>query len=271
MVPAQKGSRKELAEERWEQIRLLLGQRRAVRLHELCGELGISPATARRDLEALEQRGELRRVHGGAVQVHNRLEEPLFDDKAQLDASEKRHIAQEALKFVEAGETVFLDGGSTVLELARLLVHRKDLTVVTNSIRAAQELASDGPRLFLVGGELRRLSQTLVGPVTQSTLGEMNFDKAFMGTLGLTLKEGLTTTDPDEGFTKRLAMSRAGTVIVLVDSSKIGKIGLSCAGRLEDVDLLITDSNLDALFAQGLAKKGIQVVRAPKKTIRKTA
>ena len=156
----------------------------------------------RRDLDQLERSGAIRRVHGGAVSVESRLEEPVFDDKTSLAAREKRRIAEAALTFVEPGDTIYLDGGSTVLELARLLRERTNLTVVTNSLHAALELAGRGPRLIVIGGELRRLSQTMVGPLTRLVLHELHLDKAFMGTIGFTLNEGLTTTDPSEAYTK---------------------------------------------------------------------
>lgn len=254
--------RKDLAPERWDRIRELLQESGAVRLSGLCARLKVSAATVRRDLEGLEKRGELERVHGGAVCVHNRLEEPIFDDKAQLGAAEKSRIAQAALEYVKAGDTIYLDAGSTVLGLARLLRGRKDLTVVTNSVRAIQELSVDGPKLIVLGGEVRQLSQALVGPLTRRLLDDLRVDKAFMGTLGLTLAEGLTTTDPAEAYTKELAMTRAGTVILLVDSNKVGKVGLARSGHLEDVDILITDKSVRAQFVKRLTKKGINIVQA---------
>src|SRR5579859_628788 len=206
---------KALAPERWESLRTLIRERGVIRLEDLCRELGVSPATVRRDLDQLERRGSIRRVHGGAVSVETRLEEPLFDDKTSIAAREKRRISEAALAYIEPGDTIYLDGGSTVLELARLLRERSNLTVVTNSLRAAHELAGRGPRLILIGGELRRLSQTLVGPLTRCILQELHVDKAFMGTIGLALKEGLTTTDPSEAFTKEFVMGRARQVILL--------------------------------------------------------
>ena len=250
---------RDLAPERHDRLRDLLRERGAVRLPELCEILQVSAATVRRDLEELERRGELRRVHGGAVRPHSTLEEPVFEDKAQLEAAEKHRIAQAALEYIRGGDTIYLDGGSTVLALAGLLHHRSDITVVTNSMRAAQELASAGPRLLLIGGELRRLSQTLVGATTRFAFDHIHVDKAFMGTLGLCLERGLTTTDPGEAFTKELAMAHAGRVYLLVDSSKAGKVGLSRAGALQDVDVLISDKGMNARFAQGLRKQGIEV------------
>jgi len=143
-----------------------------------------------------------------------------------------------------------------------LLHDRTNLTVVTNSLRAAHELAGRGPRLILIGGALRRLSQTMVGPLTRCVLRELHVDKAFMGTIGLTLKEGLTTTDPSEAYTKELVMSQARQVILLADSGKAGKVAFARAGRLENVHVLVTDKGLDKNFAKELIKKGIKVIKA---------
>jgi DeoR family transcriptional regulator, fructose operon transcriptional repressor len=257
-----KATSKELAPKRWDNLRALIRQNGVIRIEELCRQMRVSPATMRRDLDQLERAGVIRRVHGGAVSVESRLEEPLFDDKTSLAAREKQRIATAALAFVEPQETVYLDGGSTVLELARLLRDRSDITVVTNSLRASQELAGHGPRLILIGGEFRRLSQTMVGPLTRLLLQGLHLDRAFMGTIGMTVKQGLTTTDPSEAFTKELVMRQARQVFVLADSSKVGKIAFACAGRIDDVDVIITDAKVSRDFARESAKRGIKLVKA---------
>ena len=132
------GTQKELAPRRLDNLRELIRGKGVIRLEEICRQLGVSPATVRRDLDQLEKAGAIRRVHGGAVSVESRLEEPLFDDKASMAAQEKLRIAEAALQFVAPGDTIYLDGGSTVLEFARRLHDRTNLTVVTNSLRAAQ-------------------------------------------------------------------------------------------------------------------------------------
>jgi DeoR/GlpR family transcriptional regulator of sugar metabolism len=255
-------SQKELAPARLERLRRMVREDHVVRVEELSRQLNVSPATIRRDLNELESLGEIRRVHGGAVGVESRLEEPLFDDKTSIAAKEKHRIARAALKYIKPNETIFLDGGSTVLELARLVRDRSNLTILTNSLRAAIELAAHGPRLILIGGELRRLSQTLVGPLTRLTLQELQVDKAFMGTIGLTLREGLTTTGPSEAYTKELVMEHAREVILLADHTKVGKISFSCAGRLDRLHVLITDKLINRRFARELRKRGVAVVRA---------
>ena len=253
---------KDLAPKRLEELRGILGQDRVVRVEELTGQLGVSAATIRRDLGELEKLGEVRRVYGGAVSTGGRLDEPLFDDKTSVAAAEKRRIAETAAKYIKPNDTIYLDGGSTVLELARLLKDRSNITIVTNSLRAAVELAGRGPRLILVGGELRRLAQTTVGPLTRFMLQELHVDKAFMGTIGLTLEEGLTTTDPTEAYTKELVMEHAREIILLADSSKAHKISFTRAGRLEKVRVLITDHLMDRKLSKQLRKQGMEVVIA---------
>lgn len=255
-------SAKELAPQRLDNLRDLIRQSGVIRVEQLCRQTGVSPATVRRDLDELEKSGAIRRVHGGAVSVDSRLDEPLFENKASIAAKEKYRIAQAALEFIAPDDTIYLDGGSTVLELARLLRERSNITVVTNSLRAASELSGRGPRLILIGGELRRLSQTVVGPLSRHVLEGLHLDKAFMGTIGFTLNEGLTTTEPSEAFTKELVMARAREVILLADSSKAGKVSFARAGSLEKLHTVITDTKLDSKFAKELTKKGIKVIKA---------
>jgi DeoR family transcriptional regulator, fructose operon transcriptional repressor len=233
---------KGLAAERLNQILTMLRSQRVVRVDELSDNLGVSAATVRRDLLRLSHGGAARKVHGGAVAMDGRPEEPLFDDKAASATEQKERIAAAARKFIPNSQSVFLDGGSTVLALARQLVGESKLTVVTNSLRVAALFASGGPRMILTGGEFRGLSQTLVGYLTRPLLEQIRVDIAFIGTIGLTPAEGLTTTDPREAETKELVMSHAKKVIVLADSSKIGISSFVRFGGWNQVDVLITDT-----------------------------
>jgi len=251
-----------LAAARRRQIREILKESGVASVDQLRAQLGVSAATVRRDLEALETRGMVRRVHGGAVSVEGRPEEPLFDDKAEIAAREKQRIAEAALKLVKQGDSVFLDGGSTVLALARLLGEWRDLTVVTNSLRVAATLSGAGPGVIVAGGELRRLSQTFVGALTRPLLDRVRVDTAFMGTMGLSLAEGMTTTDPREALTKETAMECARQVVLLADSSKIGAASFVRVGSLDKIDVLVTDSGADPKDVARFSKKGIKVVVA---------
>jgi len=255
-----KHSDRELAAERQQKILQLIRVERVARVDDLSDELGVSSATIRRDLVDLEGRGKLRRVHGGAVAIESRLEEPpIFDDKASVAVEEKKAIATEAFKFIQPEETIYVDGGTTTLELIRMIRDMKNITVVTNSLRAAVELGGSGPRLILIGGELRRRSQTLVGPLTRGTLNELHVDRAFMGTMGLTITEGLTTTDPAEAYTKELVMRQAGQVILLAHSEKIGKISFARSGGVDQVDHIVTDCGVPEEFKKTINEMNIKL------------
>lgn len=244
-----------LAAERLDRIRGMVRAQRVVRVDELAEHLSVSQATIRRDLLELDSQGMVHRVHGGAVATEGRLDEPLFDDKTALAKNEKQRIAQAALTYVKDSASIFLDGGSTVLALARLLTQKTSLTVVTNSLRVASLYSAGGPRMILTGGEFRALSQTLVGYLTRPLIEQLHVDTAFIGTIGLTPDEGLTTTDPREAETKEQVMSRAGRVIILADGSKIGNVSFVRFGALDKAHVLITDSRAPAVLLKKLSKR----------------
>lgn len=249
-----------IAAERHERIRERVRLQRVVRVDELAHDLNVSSATIRRDLLELEQQGSLRRVHGGGVNVESNLDEPLFDDKADRMAAEKQRIAEAALKLVKPRDAVFLDGGSTVLALARLLIPLSGLTVVTNSMRVASLMSAGGPRLILVGGELRRVSQTFVGALTRPLLAQLHVDTAFMGTIGLSADGTLSTTDPREAQTKELAMHQARKTVLLSDSSKLGQSSFVRVGQLESIDLLITDRGAPDALLDALRRDDTEIL-----------
>ncbi len=250
---------RDLAAGRLAKMRDALRTRRIMSVADFSRALSVSPATVRRDLLSLEQSGTLQRVHGGAVYREAALDEPVFDDKTARAVAEKRRIAEAAARLINVGDSIFLDGGSTVLELAKRLRMRNDLTIVTNSLRVAIELAGGGPRLILAGGELRRLSQTLVGPLSRHLLEQLQADIAFVGTIGLSPDHGLTTTDPDEAFTKNLLIERARRVILLADSTKVGRVSFARFGERRRPDILITDRGIAPAAAKAFRKAGMKI------------
>lgn len=252
----------DLATTRRERLGAIVETRRSVRLEELSAALGVSPATVRRDLNELAAGGRIRRVHGGAVAADGRLDEPQFEVKAEAAAAQKARIAARAVELLAPDDTVYLDSGSTVLAAARLLHGWDRLTVVTNSLPVANELLGRGPRLILVGGELRERSQAMVGPLTRRLLEDISVDRALVGTFAFSLEAGMTTTDPGEAYTKELVLGRAREVILLADSSKLGTRSLVHAGRLDAVDVLVTDDGIDERAARALARLGMKVIRA---------
>ena len=251
---------KDLAEPRRAKVIGLLKENRILRVDELVQELGVSAATVRRDLAVLEGYGELRRIHGGATVVDSYDEEPLFDDKTSFAVAEKRTIAQAALKLIHPKGIIYLDGGSTVLELARLLVSFHNLTVVTNSLRIVEIFKSSGPKMIITGGECRLLSQTFVGPLTRGVLEQMNFDLAFMGTIGASVKKGLTTTNPAEAFTKEQVIKSATKTILLADSTKFSKTSFVNFGSVHQLAITISDKNMSLETQAAFKKEGCELI-----------
>jgi DeoR/GlpR family transcriptional regulator of sugar metabolism len=252
----------DLAARRRQRLVLLVESRGAARLDELSAALGVSQATVRRDLNLVSAAGRLRRVHGGAVATDQRIDEPHFEVKAGAAAAEKERIAAAAVRLLAPDDTVYLDSGSTVLAVARLLHGWNHLTVVTNSLPVANELVGRGPRVIVIGGELRATSRAFVGPLTRLLLDDLHVDRALMGTFALSLEDGLTTTDPAEAFTKQIVLSHAREVILLADSTKLGTRSFVRAGRLDDVDVLVTDAGIDAPTARTLGRRGVRVIAA---------
>lgn len=232
-------------------------------VHEISDEIGVSLATVRRDLISLERRGKVRRVHGGAVPTGNAGLEPLFADKLARNRDVKFRIAKAALSLIEDSDVIYLDGGSTILELAKLLSSKCDLTIVTNSIMTVVELFETEHRVILVGGEFRKLSRTVVGPLTAETIDKLHIDKAFIGTIGFSFDEGISTTDANEAFTKERVMRRSGKVALLVDGSKLGVPSFARSGSLEDIDIIVTDADdksAPELGSASFANTGIEVM-----------
>jgi len=226
---------------------------------ELSEALGVSEATIRRDLDSLESQGKLRRVHGGALRVKSAKVEPVFQEKEAYQEDEKKRVASMALELIDDGDTIYLDGGSTVLWLAKRLGEKRNLTVVTNSLMAAAQLMESPHKLILVGGEFRALSRTMVGPLTASVINALHVDKAFLGTIGFTVEDGLSTTDPNEAYTKELVMRRAAKVVALVDGSKLGLRSLAVSGSVSDIDVLVTDTKPSEKIERELRRKRIEV------------
>ena len=228
---------------------------------ELSRRIGVSEATIRRDLLSLEEAGKIKRVHGGAVKLKNSKTEPLFKEKAALNFKEKESIARLALSLIEDHDTIYLDGGSTIQILAKQLSTRKNLTIVTNSLIAAVELVETEHRLIIVGGEFRRLSRSIVGSLTGKILNAVNIRKAFLGTIGFSVSKGMTTTDPNEAYTKELVMKNSEKVFVLADNSKIGHDSFAVSGDLSNIDSLLTDRPIkDEEFIKMLNNKNVKIL-----------
>lgn len=228
-----------LAEQRMEMILHELMEQRAVSVAHLCLVTGASEATIRRDLNTLARQGKLNKVHGGAVLMDEEFhgEEPDMDTKRQLFAEEKIRIGRYAAGLIEDDDIVYLDAGTTVLQLAEQLQSSQAL-FVTNSIECARRLTEHGIRTYVLGGTIKPGTMAIIGVETLRTLGCYNFTKAFLGTNGIALSQGFTTPDPEEAAIKALAAQRAREVYVLSDSSKFGKVTAAAMFPLESAQII---------------------------------
>jgi DeoR family transcriptional regulator, aga operon transcriptional repressor len=243
--------------ERLESILELLSEDGSVAVTELTGRLEASAATIRRDLELLERQKLLSRTHGGAVGNGVLYELPVRYRGGQ-HAIEKRRIADAAAARVGEARTVGLSGGTTTTEVARR-IRDQELTVVTNAVNIASELVvAPTIRLVVTGGIARPQSYELIGPLADATLAGLNLDLLFIGVDGASA-EGMTTHDEIEAQTDRLMVERARHVIVVCDSSKIGRAALSVICGADQVDVLITDTDAPADEVAALTGAGIEV------------
>ncbi|MBJ7291486.1 DeoR/GlpR family DNA-binding transcription regulator [Williamsia sp.] len=239
-----------LAVERRRRILDALERDGTVRVASLAADLGVSEMTVRRDLDALDDREALHKVHGGAVSRHNRGEEPWSAIKATQQRPEKVAIAHTALELVENGMTVAISAGTTTLELARLLGERTSITVVTNSISIFQELTDpqrpqspSNPEVFLTGGS-RTPSDALVGPIADAALSTFRVDVSFLGVHGVDLDAGLTTPNIAEAQTNRRLVDIGRSLVVLADHTKYLEVGANVIAPLSRVDTLVSDATL---------------------------
>jgi DeoR family fructose operon transcriptional repressor len=249
-------------EQRKARILELVQRHRAVRVSELGGQLGVSEASVRRDLQDLEERGLLKRTHGGAVSHDAAAFEPSLAEKQDQHGEAKVAIARVAAGLVEEGETVVLDAGSTTLQIARQLKGRRNITVVTNGLNVAWELASSPVELVLIGGTLRAGTLSLVGPLAESALSRLRVDRLFLGVNGLDLKNGLTTPNVIEAETKKAMLESAKEAIAVADASKFGRVAFCRICGVERLHVVITDSAVPAPALRGLEERGVRVLVA---------
>lgn len=253
---------------RRERIREMLREADFVQVTELSKRLGVSEVTVRSDLDALADRGHIRRVRGGAMP---RLTPPVaerpFEQVAGEYAAEKQAIGEAAAQLVHDGETIILDVGTTTTAVARALVARTDLrnvTVFTNSLTTALELESAVPRLMVVvtGGTLRPLQHSLVDPLGALVLELVNVDVGtlFVGCNGIHPGRGITNMSLPEAEVKRRMLRAARRRIVVADGSKIGQVTLAQLCDVGDIDLLITGPSADPEVVNDLRQLGLEVM-----------
>ncbi|WP_214777097.1 DeoR/GlpR family DNA-binding transcription regulator [Exiguobacterium sp. s22] len=241
-----------LTKQRHQLILQRLSEQKVVKLKELVDLTDSSESTIRRDLTDLEAEGYLARVHGGATLIATPDEEPTFEEKRDRFVDEKVAIARKAATFIEDGMSIYLDAGTTTQAMVPFLEGKK-IVVVTNSLPIANELFDLDIKTFVIGGELKRSTQALVGYNARESMMNYRVDLAFLGMNGIDLEAGYTTPDPEEALVKKTAIELAQTSFVLADVSKIGKRTFSRVATL-DAAQLITSSDESMSSIQTITK-----------------
>lgn len=246
-----------LQEERLEEIRKKLHADGRVLSAEVARWLEVSEDTVRRDLAELAVRGQLRRVHGGAVPVSTT--DPDLRIRAQEHPLEKQRIGAAAARTIRSGQLIFMDAGSTLLELARRLPGDYQGTVVTHSTATAGALADfSNVEVLLIGGRLLKKSLTAVGAEAVAGYQRIRADVCFLGISGIHAETGLTNLDYEESLVKRAMIANASRTVLLATAGKVGVAANFEVGPVSAIDHLITDASappnaIDALRAQGLS------------------
>jgi DeoR family transcriptional regulator of aga operon len=251
------------------QIMKFLLRSGAATIEEILAEAGSSAPSIRRDLARLETRGLIRRTHGGATLVEPLLYEPFRYDSSflareQRYAAEKRRIGVVAAELIQANETIGLTAGTTTTYIGRSLRHREKIQVITNALNIGMELCNQpGIRTYLTGGVVPwAWSFSLTGHAALTFLDNVYMDKVFLSVTGLDVEKGATSLEADEALVYRKMVKQAKQVIVVADSSKLGKVGPALLCPSSEIHVLITNTGATPESLAPFERQGIRVIRA---------
>jgi len=245
--------------ERQNKILKLLSRNDLTTVNELASKLNVSSVTIRQDLNFLEAEGLLRRVHGGAV-----LEDAEdLTNRLGFNYEKKLRIARKAAELVKDGETVLIESGSTNVLLARELVKKKNVTLITTNVFIARQFRKNEPaNVILLGGLYQQESESMVGKITKVCLDQINFDKAFIGIDGYTTSSGFTSCDLFRAEISSYIIKKSRNTVIISDSSKFGKTELTNICHTVDIHHIATDSDLEQKFIEEFKKAGIDLILA---------
>lgn len=237
--------------DRYKAIIRELEMKNKIGVADIAIKLNVTPETIRKDLSALEEKKKLRRIHGGAIQYFGVIIEPHFNKKVGIFHPQKKMIGEAAATFIMDGDLVALDVGTTTFQIASAIKDVKNVTIVTNSLAAAELLNSrienrlfDG-KVIVLGGISNPLQRSISGSITNKLLEQFYFDKAFISCGGIN-KEGICDFNVEEATASSIMMKRSKQIIVAADSSKLNQRALFHIGPFSAIDYLITDQKMPA-------------------------
>lgn len=250
-----------LPEERRKRIVQLVEETGSASVNDLSSLMDVSPMTIRRDISHLASRGLLVKAHGGAISPRmGTSTEPFYEVKARINVREKQRIGAAAAEMITDGEVVLLDSGSTTFQIARNLKNKRTLTVVTNDLFIASYLSKiPAISVILIGGSIRYGIFSTVGTYAEGMLSQLSVDKVFLGADAVNLEKGILNSNPDEVPIKRLMIDAGRQVILVADNSKFYKLGLAFICEISDVDMILTDDQVNKDLITRLQDRGVTV------------
>lgn len=252
-----------ISDQRYKAIIEKLENNSTVSVSDLVKEFQVSEMTIRRDLATLEKRGLLHRVHGGATSLRGRSYEPPFLTRVAENIEYKRKIGKAASSLIQNGDSLTLDVGTTTLEIARNLHTKQDLTVITPSLRIANELVDHpGIRIILTGGIIRSGEYSMVGHLAERIFSDFFVDKLFLGAGAVDIKAGLSEFNIEDTLVKRAMIKSAKRVILVADSTKFSRVAFTSIVPISNVHTIVTDTDIDPHLVSQIRKEGIEVILA---------
>lgn len=242
---------------RQKQILDQITQHREVRIAELKERFAVTEMTIRRDLEKLEEQGLIRRTFGGAILVS---QDVALRDRASIHLEEKKAIGKKAASYVQPGEIIYIDAGTTTLQVARHLPHDASITVVTNALNIASELIEKQIPTMMIGGNVREATASVVGPLAIEAIRQMAFDRIFLGTTGINLMQGFCNSNFYEAELKRMVIQRTSEVNMVSDFTKFGVKSLTSFAEFPHVHRLISNQWPEDLLKHAIQEAQVDIV-----------
>ncbi len=250
-----------LSAERKLKIAEIISKNGGIKTSELSGLFNVSEMTVLRDLAMLEKHGVLTRVYGGAVSSRNLSKETPSIVREKIRITEKNKIASLAAQLINEGDNIFLDGSTTTHALAKRLSSFSNIKVMTIGLDILNELSGmEGIEVICPGGILDKITMNFLGRNTEEFLKNLNSDKAFISTTAISIKAGLTETNPQQTFIKKIMLENTLQKILLIDNSKYDVVDLNRICSLSDMDIVITDNKPDNKYYQFFRQNDIKVL-----------
>ncbi|MGC8229964.1 DeoR/GlpR family DNA-binding transcription regulator [Pseudobacillus badius] len=246
--------------ERQKKIMELLIVKKVLKMTELTNELNISVDTLRRDINSLAKQEKIEKIYGGIKLKESKFGESSINERMISHLEEKQCIAQTCSKFINDGDCIFLDSGSTTYQIAKFIKNKKNLTVITNSIPVVLELLNSEIETLIIGGKIRKNESSVVTYEYLFNFSQLNIQKAFICTSGITIEKGISDYNVEEAITRKKIIELSNEIYVASDSTKFGRDVTVGIAPLEKVDYIITDQNLNKTFINEFKKTSTNLI-----------